>query len=212
MKTKFLILTVACALLNTDARAQRGPDDFTIVGSPEKLPTASAPRRYTVRIRVPFGKSRQVVQALLERVAQEQQRALNANALTVFAYRPGDPVNGIYSVGEATIAPFGDWSRAGEQGPLRTTVTLRDEYFAGDPSKATGTMKVLTSEGALKTISLSRRFESWGDADIVARIRVGTTVQILETRTSGPYVTRFRIRVKSGGKVVEGWVHDNNVK
>jgi hypothetical protein len=64
----------------------------------------------------------------------------------------------------------------------------------------------------LHTVSVSRRFESWNDADIVAKVSTGTVVAILETRTSGPYVTRHRIKVTKNGTSIEGWVHASEVK
>ncbi len=91
-------------------------------------------------------------------------------------------------------------------------VDLEDAYFAGDPNQATGQTKVLVSEGRSKTIFLSRRFESWGDADLVANVPAGTAVEILETRTSGPSVTRYRVRARVRGKAVQGWVFDSDVR
>ncbi len=93
-----------------------------------------------------------------------------------------------------------------------TRVDLEDAYFAGDPNRATGQTKMLVSEGRSKTVFLSRRFESWGDADLVARLSAGMAVEILETRTSGPDITRYRIRARVRGNAVEGWVHDSDVR
>jgi hypothetical protein len=206
-------LLVAGTLLGSrPAVSQAAGGGYTMAGPPENVSTGIAPRRFVVRIRVPFGKSRQDVEALLDQVVREQQRALRASALTVFAYRPGDPIDGAYSVGRAVIAPFGDWARAGERGPLQVRIDVESSYFAGDPSQATGTKKRLVSEGALRSVFVSRRFESWGDTDLIARVPLGTPVTILETRTYGPYVTRYRIRVKHRSKVIEGWVHDSDVR
>jgi hypothetical protein len=211
---RLIIVSILPALvvMSTRVPAQSGRAEYTVVGQPENYPTSTAPRRFVVRIRVPYGKTHRDVRALLERIARDQQRALNADALTVFAYRPKDPVDGTYSVGQATIAPYGDWALAGEAGPLRIHVDLQEAYFAGNPNRATGKIKRLISHGALRTVSISRRFESWGDADIIATVPAGTAVEILETRTSGPYLTRYRVRLKMHGKVVVGWIHDSDVQ
>jgi hypothetical protein len=194
------------------AVSQSAGEGYKMVGAPENVPTRIAPRRFMVRIRMPFGKSRQEVESLLDQVVREKQRALRANAVTLFAYRPGDPIDGAYSVGRAVIAPFGDWARAGERGPLQVKIDVESSYFAGDPRQATGTKKRLVSEGALRSVFVSRRFESWADTDLIARVPRGTPVTILETRTYGPYVTRYRIRVKQNSTIIEGWVHDSDVQ
>lgn len=211
MPARLLVSAVFAIIIGQALPAQQPAPAYTVVGAPENVPSAAAPRRYVVRLRIPYGQSRQDVRTLLEQVATEQRAKLNAAALMVFAYRPSDPVTGTYSAGRAIIAPQGDWARAGESGPLKTVVDLQDAYFAGDPARSTGMKKYLVSAGRSHTVSLSRRFESWNDADILAEVSTGTVVDILETRTSGPYVTRYRVRVKKNGKLIEGWVHASAV-
>ncbi len=206
------ILLSGILLSAQPSQAQSSPQGYTLIGAPENKPFGGAPRRFVVRIHVPYGRTRAEVRELLERVAIEQQRTLKANAVTVFAYRPGDTGDGAYSVGRAVVAPHGEWARAAERGPMIARVDLEDAYFAGDPNQATGQTKVLVSEGRSKTIFLSRRFESWGDADLVANVPAGTAVEILETRTSGPSVTRYRVRARVRGKAVQGWVFDSDVR
>jgi hypothetical protein len=207
-----LLTTIAMIVGPSRGAAQAIPEGYTIVGRPENVPSSSAPRRFTVRIRVQFGKSRSEITTLLERVARQQQRDLRANAVTIFAYRPGDPTDGQYSVGRAMIAPYGDWSRAGENGPLRVQIDLENAYFSGDPARQNGTTKRFSSDGASRTVFVSRRFESWGDADIIARVSTGIDVLVLETRTSGPYLTRLKVRFRLRGKSIEGWVDDTDVR
>ena len=192
--------------------AARAADSVEVVGPPENTPSPAAPRRYTVRVRVPYGLTRDQLTAMLTRVAEGRRRALDANALLVLAYRQGEPGSGPYTAGRAVIAPYGEWGWAGEPGPLQVKVDVADAYFAGDPTAATGSERVLVTDGRTQTIRLSRRFESGGDADVVAQLPAGTKVTILETRTSGRAITGYRVRAQQGGRKVEGWVRRENVR
>jgi hypothetical protein len=194
------------------APAQVAANAYTLVGKPESYPIAGAMRRHVVAIRVPYGKARPELHALLERVAREQHKKLRSDALMVYAYRQDEGTDGQPSVGRAVIAPFGEWGKAAERGPVRVVVEIEPSYFAGSPARANGTAKRLVTEGATQRVDISRRFESWRPEDVVAEVPVGTTVTILETRTSGPYVTRYRVRLKHRGKTIVGWVHDSEVR
>jgi hypothetical protein len=120
----------------------RAADSIEVVGPPENTPSPAAPRRFTVRVRVPYGLTREQLTAMLTRVAENRRSALNADALMLLAYRQGEPASGTYTAGRAVVAPGGDWAKAGQPGPMQVTVDVADAYFKGDSSAASGRTRV----------------------------------------------------------------------
>jgi hypothetical protein len=131
----------------------------------------------------------------------------------VFAYGPGDRIDGTYTVARAVIAPNGRWDLASRRSPLAMAVAvdLNPEYFAPKRSLHLGATKRLTTTSPSGTISVSRRFESWRDEDIVAKVRTGTPVEIVESRRDG-FVNRIKVRFTYKGRAMEGWVFPYSVE
>ena len=82
-----------------------------MVGAPENSSIPAA-KRVSAKIVIPEGRARQEVIATLERAARELSDKTNADAAMVFAYRPGDPTDGMFTVGRAVYAPGGKWESA----------------------------------------------------------------------------------------------------
>ena len=102
---------------------------YELVGPDESVGWTTT-QRYTTRILVPPGRTRAEVEATLDRAARDLlARHVAADAAMVFAFRPGDPLDGEPTVGTAVHAANGNWIHASSTGPMRTSYELAESYF-----------------------------------------------------------------------------------
>jgi hypothetical protein len=63
--------------------------------------------------------------------------------------------------------------------------------------------------------AISKKRESWEDADILARIPPRTPIAILERYesplTSDALFVRYFVRLQWRGKIIQGWVHGDEI-
>jgi hypothetical protein len=161
--------------------------------------------RYAIGVFIPLGRSREEVSATLDRAARELAAEKGAKAVIAFGYRPGDPTDGMYTIGKATYAPSGDWSKARSDEPMKVTIELGTLYFATKALiPSTGDIVTLTSD-----VYLSKNAESWLDEDTVGTAKNGSLAKVLEVRifpNSMSEGSRIRIKMLSGDRA-EGWIH-----
>ena len=127
----------------------------------------------------------------------------------VAAYRPGDPTDGIFTIGRAVYAPGGKWESATSNESKSITTELRELYFSPkkqQPSKS----EIITLKSAYSDyVAISNEYGSWNDGNIIARVDNGIKAEILEIRKQpigNQEHIRFRVRVQSS-TATEGWVH-----
>lgn len=171
-------------------------------------------RRFSSRVVVPLGRTREEVTATLERAARDLAQKTDADAVMVFAYRPGDRPEGIYSVGRAVYAPNGKWENADDGGPMQVSVDLRDLYFAPPDTSGSPGDTVALNDPYGDRVDLSNEYGKWGDDNIVAQVPNGSKAVILE-RESEPMgnqeFVRYRVRTL-GATRREGWVHKGDTR
>jgi hypothetical protein len=205
--------TEAASAVPGSAASSAERTSYTQIGGVEDVSHALA-RRFSSRVVVPLGRTREEVTATLERAARDMAEENDANAVMVFAYRPGDRPEGIYSVGRAIYAPGGKWENADDGGPMQVTVDLSDLYFAPPDISGSPGDTVALGNPYGDRVSLSGEYGTWGDDDIVARMPNGTRGVILE-RKSQPMgdqeFVRYRIRTL-GPAGREGWVHKGDTR
>jgi hypothetical protein len=107
-----------------------------------------------------------------------------------------------------------DLGSAASEAPMKLTVDLNDLYFAA-PTKliAKGDAVILTTSFGGE-VGVSRKYGSWMDEDILARVPVGTKATILESRSQpmgDQEFVRYRIQTAARGKEIGGWVHDYSI-
>ncbi|WP_259701889.1 MULTISPECIES: hypothetical protein [Synechococcales] len=200
-------LTASLLLASLSACSSQNTS-YTMVGSPEDSSIPAA-KRVSARIVIPEGRTRQEVIGTLERAARELSDKTSADAAMVFAFRPGDPTDGMFSVGRAVFAPGGKWESATSNENKAITTELGELYFSPkrqQPSIA----EVITLKSTYSSyVAVSNEYGSWNDSNIIARVDNGTKANILEIRKEpigNQELVRFRIRVQSSTPT-EGWVH-----
>jgi hypothetical protein len=170
-------------------------------------------KRVSARIVIPPGHTREEVKTMLEHAARGLAERTNADAVMVFAYRPQDNVQGIFTVGRTTYAPDGEWSNAGRGGSMAAVTDLNDLYFNPPKRQHAAGDTVVLADSLLGKVTISNDYGEWGDANVVARVRKGTKAIILEARSEaiGNYeFVRYRVRTTGPGKRATGWVHDSD--
>ncbi|HET6231339.1 MAG TPA: hypothetical protein VFE05_14800 [Longimicrobiaceae bacterium] len=218
-----MVLGFVNACGSTDQKARTTMDEqeypadrvsYEMVGSPEDVSYASV-RRFSSRVIVPLGRTREELTATLGRAAHALATERNADAVSVFAYRPGDPTNGIFSAARATLAPHGKWEEAGSGDSLELTVDFSPLYFA-PPAAGPGqgdTVELVASYG--DDVIISSEYGNWGDEYIKARVKNGTRAVVLERRSQpagDSEIVRLRVRTLGHHGAHEGWVHGGDAK
>ncbi|MEI7869225.1 MAG: hypothetical protein WCI11_15155 [Candidatus Methylumidiphilus sp.] len=187
---------------------------YSQIGKTEDSSWAIA-RRFTSRIVIPLGRSREEVKATLERAAKELMKKTNADAIMVFAYRLGDPTTGMYSAGQAIYAPNGKWGDAATNSPKKISIDINNLYFAL-PDHTVKTGDTISLQNSTNTyVYISTKYGSWHDIDIVARVPNGTKAIILERKfepIGEEEFVRYRIRTIGSGTNYEGWVHKSDTR
>ena len=124
----------------------------------------------------------------------------------VWGYHTDDIDHG-YTAGRATYAPGGKWASADLSVPLKQWELRLASRRRFNPQLGVGS-KVVLADSTGPTVSISRRFESWGDDDIFAHVKNGTKAKILSVKTFG-VITRYEVQLPDGRR---GWVHDSAAK
>jgi hypothetical protein len=169
--------------------------------------------RFSSRIVVPLGRTREELTATLEQAARKLASETGADAVMVFAYRDGDKPSGFYSAGRVIYAPNGKWEDADMGGPMRLQVDLNDLYFAPPATHAVSGDTVSLVSSNDDSVSLSKEYGAWGDEDIVARVAKGARAIVLDHQSEpmGEHeFARYRIRTLPPAPQQEGWVHKGN--
>jgi len=181
---------------------------YTMVGAPENSSIPAA-KRVSAKIVIPEGRARQDVIATLERAARELSDKTNADAAMVFAYRPGDPTDGMFTVGRAVYAPGGKWESATSNESKSITTELGELYFSPKKQQPANSEIVTLKSAYLDYVAVSNDYGNWNDGNIIARVNNGTKAEILEIRKQpigNQELVRFRVRIQSSTPA-EGWVH-----
>ncbi|MBQ4401695.1 MAG: hypothetical protein II832_05975 [Synergistaceae bacterium] len=94
--------------------------------------------KYTRKIKVNLGLSREELIANLIHAAWEMHKEKDAKAVKIFAYRPDDMERDLYTAGICTLAPFGRWAEAtntqyNSVSSLKPVVELAKVYFINVP-------------------------------------------------------------------------------
>jgi hypothetical protein len=101
-------------------------------------------KRREVRITLPRGLTRQALKANIEHAARSAFQQQGSGAILVFAYTDGTDTRSAFTAGRCEYAPYGDWSRAGEDvasDEYRATTELVNSYFKPRP-KPTGRVAI----------------------------------------------------------------------
>ena len=154
--------------------------------------------RLVWRIQVAPELSREDMTAVLTRAVQDARgrEGDKLTEVTVFAYDSED-TKGAYTAGRAVGGADG-----------KTTVDLAEGYFAAKARTFAAGQKVVLTDADTPTIAVSRKVETWGDADIIAHVPSGTNATVLGLKqynvVDGMKLVRYEIRTDKG---VRGWVH-----
>lgn len=159
--------------------------DYSVATPIEDSSTAGA-KRFALRIFIPLGRTREEVTATLDLAVRELATKTNADAAIVWAYRPednpSDEMGAGYTVGMATYAPFGDWSRAREGGEKRVVIDLAKLYFSAPIDKPKPSDVITLSREKEDEIEVHNSAEEWGE-NIEGKVANGTKAKVLEIRT-----------------------------
>ena len=102
LRMKVLFAALLLAMLSACSSQD---SSYTMVGAPEDSSIPAA-KRVSAKIVIPEGRDRKEVIATLERAVREVSDKTNSDATMVFAYRPGDPTDGMFTVGRAVYGDF----------------------------------------------------------------------------------------------------------
>lgn len=205
----FVLLVTAC---EPAPRVSSFSSERTSYTQIEPLENTSYGRvsRFSSRIVVPMGRTREELTATLEQAARKLAAETGGDAVMVFAYRDGDSPSGFYSAGRAIYAPNGKWEDADTGGPMRVQVDLNDLYFAPPATHAAVGDTVSLTSSYDDRVSISRDYGAWGDEDIVARVANGARAIVVEFRSEpmgNQEFMRYRVRTLPPAPQHEGWVH-----
>jgi len=171
-------------------------------------------KRLAVRIVVPLGRTQEELTATLERAAIEVSTATQADAITILAYRPQDTPTNQYTAGRAVYAPNGNWGDAASSEPKQISVDLNTLYFASASEMFASGDIVVLKDSTIQKVDLSREYNSWMDEDIIASVPNGTEAKVVEYRMEAigdQELIRYKVRISTGGDIVDGWVHRSDV-
>jgi hypothetical protein len=203
-----------------------GRTSYIECGKLEDVSFAGA-KRILVSIIIPLGRTPEEVRATLTQAAITIGTRERARATYVRAYRPQDKAcAGPWTVGLATYAPNGKWEDAVLQrdAPMAVTIArLGKLYFQHDaevhqPQKGEQAFLKLSNAGVQfgeQFIEISKKRDSWEEADILARIPPRTPIAILERHesplSSDALFVRYFVRLQWRGKIIQGWVHGDEI-
>jgi len=210
MQPKLILLAlltwiVACA---ADARSSAA-SDYTEIEVRDV--SFGAIKRFSAKIVVLPGHSRDEVRAILENAGRTLAERTRAGAVIILAYRAQDEIRGGYTVGTTTYAPGGNWARAGGDADMQAVTELNDLYFHPPKPRPVVGDTVVLMDSLGEDVLISDEYGQWGDANVVALVKPGTKAIVLEVRSEamGSYeFVRYRIRTVGAGNPHTGWVHD----
>lgn len=205
----FVLLVAACEPAPQASSLPSERTSYTQIEPPENTSYGRV-SRFSSRIVVPLGRTREELTTTLEQAARKLAAETGADAVMVFAYRDGDSPSGVYSAGRAIYAPNGKWEDADTGDPMRVQVDLNELYFAplGVHAAVGDTVSLASSYD--DRVSISKEYGAWGDEDIVARVANGARAIVLEYRSEpmgDQEFMRYRIRTLPPAPQHEGWVH-----
>jgi hypothetical protein len=203
---------LACALAACVPAPKASAPEGTSYTEAEEPENTSYGRviRFSSRIVVPPGRTREELTATLERAAEDLAEETGAVAVMVFAYREGDRPSGGHTAGRAIYAPDGRWEDADTGGPMAVRVDLNDLYFAPPLVHAAIRDTVVLADSYSGRVVLSREYGTWRDEDVVARPANGTRAVVLDFRSEpmgNREMIRYRVRTLAPVAEHEGWVH-----
>ena len=207
LRLRMKVLFAALLLGVLSACSSQG-SSYTMVGEPEDSSIPAA-KRVSAKIVIPEGRARKEVIATLERAARELSDKTNADAAMVFAYRPGDPTDGMFTVGRVVYAPGGKWESATSNESKSITTELGELYFSPKKQQPANSEIVTLKSAYSGYVAVSNEYGSWNEGNIIAKVNNGTKAEILEIRKQpigNQELIRFRVRIQSSTPT-EGWVH-----
>ena len=156
-------------------------------------------KRFTYRISVPLGLSKDELTQLLTSAAWDLQKKKRASGIWIFAYREDDEdTDGAFSAGRCILAPDGDWAKAvTSSSNLKANVDIAETYTYDGKIFEVGS-KLFTTDDVTLYDDNDREF---------ATVKKGTEVTILEhQRSFAINITFERYKVAIGK--TKGWLND----
>lgn len=172
--------------------------------------------RYTRKIKVKLGLSREELRANLIHAAWEMQKEKNARAIWIFAYRPDDVDRDIYSTGSCILAPFGDVAKATDPkynsvSNLTPVVEIAEVYFKDIPPLLKADTNVIVNTPNTKLY----RTRDIDPDDVIAHLKKGQRAVIagsMRNFSSDEFCDFYMIQFTAKGKkTVTGWVFGNTL-
>lgn len=174
-------------------------------------------KRIVVHIIIPLGRTEEEIRATLKKAAIEIGTREKAKATTVNGYRPQDDRSGVWTAGRAIFAPNGKWENAGDNAPMAVTVEvdMNSLYFQKEHQEFYKDQEFILVSRDSAPVEISKYRDRWEDNDIVAKIPVGTPIQLIEAykvpMTPDKLFVRYHISVVWKGKTLDGWVHEEEI-
>lgn len=177
-------------------------------------------KRYTVKIEIPIGRTRDQVESTLRRAASTvYERKRRPSALSVFAYMPGDDHEGAYTVGKVDYAPNGRWEDAGKRGQMRYRFDIGDAYEEISRLVSefqAGTTVRLKAPVLGDGVSLFRDSDGWEMVRELGSLPDDSIGEIVEAKFvtigANDVMGSIRISTERRGRRVLGWVRMNHVE
>ena len=228
MRTIFLffivsILIIGCSTTDVGEKNQKNSDQiettitenssYTEVGAIKDLSYDNT-KRIEALITIPHGRTEEEVEATLKRAAKEIGEREKPKALVVKGFAEGDKYqHGTYTAGEAIYAPNGKWEDASTSAPILIQIKLGSLYFQDEKAslvpQKNDEVTLVSKNNEL--IDLSKKRDSWGEEDIIAKLPAGKKAVVIERyeeALSPDYkLVRYLIKVDN----LEGWVFDVDI-
>ena len=172
--------------------------------------------RYTRKIKVNLGLSREELRANLIHAAWEMQKEKYARAIWIFAYRPDDVDRDIYSTGSCILAPFGDVAKATDPkynsvSNLTPVIEIAEVYFKDIPPLLKADTNVIINTPNTKLY----RTRDIDPDDVIAYLKKGQRAVVVGSKRSFEtdkfhdfYMIQFTAK---GNRIVTGWVFGNTL-
>lgn len=172
--------------------------------------------RYTRKILVELGLSRDELKNNLIHAAWELQKEKNATAVMIFAYRKDDLKRDLYSAGRCILAPFGDWALATDKqfnstSNLTPVIDFAEIYFRDLPPMYKIKDGVIVNKHNTKLYKTN----DINPDEVITLLRKGTEAIIVGCERSfstDDFVDIYKIRfIVKGNKTAAGWVFSDNL-
>ena len=172
--------------------------------------------RYTRKILVELGLSREELENNLIHAAWELQKDKNAKAVMIFAYRKDDLQRDLYSAGRCTLAPFGDWALATDKqlnstSNLTHVIDIAEIYFKDLPPMYKIKDGVIVNKHNTKLY----KTKDINPDEVITLLRKGTEAIVVDCErnfSSDDFLDIYKIRfIVRGNKTAAGWVFSDNL-